>query len=549
MGWTKGKGLGAKEDGSKDFIRIRYKSDNEGFGYEARDDQWTQHEKDFTGLLNNLHGESDENNEEPEQASSLGFGFQATKSTKESMKDKLTGKSLVEMSKTSRARVHYQKFARGKDLSRASEKDLANIFGKKAPTEDNIFSAFQAVNNFHEEEEKKETMEEPKRDGVQIVNTGISISDYFKQKMEALKLKRSAPNGAEDIPSKKSKNEEHSNFEEVSEVKSKKKKKEKKLEEDRKEILDEKPKKKKKKSKEVEEVVQLEEDIPKKKKKNKKELEEVLEDVPKNKKKDKVQEADECCKETPKKKKKCSKKDQTDSLEEIKVPESEEITKVKSKKKKKEKDPKSSEEIQQTIEEEPKSKHQSEFDSDFKSTSDDDNSSQVQKIDFVPERVSTEKEVTKADEEGEWQEVKSKKSQKEDEMLEQEEQQLDDLTTYRINSYKAEVFRNIDMCAFLGSNISQFKGYGLEAIDKLEVVTRNNDHYKIQQFHKKTQIIFDDADYREEVVQIGGHGQTADALLKMNNYRRKVIVAKKLKKKVPKLDLGAIKKRRAFTGI
>uniref|UniRef100_T1GD82 G-patch domain-containing protein n=1 Tax=Megaselia scalaris TaxID=36166 RepID=T1GD82_MEGSC len=458
MGWTKGKGLGAKEDGSKDFIRIRHKSDNEGFGYEARDDQWTQHEKDFTGLLNNLHGESDENNEEPEQASSLGFGFQATKSTKESMKDKLTGKSLVEMSKTSRARVHYQKFARGKDLSRASEKDLANIFGKKAPTEDNIFSAFQAVNNFHEEEEKKETMEEPKRDGVQIVNTGISISDYFKQKMEALKLKRSAPNGAEDIPSKKSKNEEHSNFEEVSE-------------------------------------------------------------------------------------------DQTDSLEEIKVPESEEITKVKSKKKKKEKDPKSSEEIQQTIEEEPKSKHQSEFDSDFKSTSDDDNSSQVQKIDFVPERVSTEKEVTKADEEGEWQEVKSKKSQKEDEMLEQEEQQLDDLTTYRINSYKAEVFRNIDMCAFLGSNISQFKGYGLEAIDKLEVVTRNNDHYKIQQFHKKTQIIFDDADYREEVVQIGGHGQTADALLKMNNYRRKVIVAKKLKKKVPKLDLGAIKKRRAFTGI
>lgn len=84
--------------------------------------------------------------------------------------------SLEERSKNSRARVHYHKFTRGKDLSRYSEKDLANILGKKTLTQ----------------EEKPEVVEEeppqaPEQDssGPLIINTGISIMDYFKKKKES----------------------------------------------------------------------------------------------------------------------------------------------------------------------------------------------------------------------------------------------------------------------------------------------------------------------------------------------------------------------------
>lgn len=542
MGWTKGKGLGANESGEKDFVRIRYKRDNEGFGFEARDDQWTEHEKEFTGLLKNLHGETEQAADEAEVTTSVGFGFQGAKPNKESMKDKLSGKSLVEMSKTSRARVHYQKFARMKDLSRASEKDLANIFGRKAATEDdNPFKAFQAVNNLPEEEEK----EEPKKDeqeGVQIVNTGISISDYFKQKMEALKLKRSGVINCEEVPNKKAKMEdsENNSSDGQSEEKPKKKKKKDKVKEEQpqekeEEIpTEEKPKKKKKKTKKESEEEQIEslpettpteENNKKKKKKSKKEPEEEqVESLPET----------SPTEEKPKKKKKKSKE------EPLKL-EVESSSEEKTKKKKKEED------IPDSVEEPKKKKKKSELlESENKSTStDDEASSQVPRTEQEP---TPEKE----EDEGEWQEVKSKKEKKVDPVpdpVPESEEQSTDPTRYRINSYVAEKFRNIDMPAFPGSNLNQFKGYGLDEIEQLEVYTREIDEYKIREFWKKDVIVFDDADMREEFVQIGSHAKSANELLGMSNYRRKVNVARKEKQKIPKLNLGAIKKRRAFTGI
>jgi len=81
MGWTKGNGLGAKQDGEKDFVRIRFKNDAEGLGFEARDDQWTTHEEGFNGLLKSLNGEENEANgkesEPEEEARPMGFGFKA----------------------------------------------------------------------------------------------------------------------------------------------------------------------------------------------------------------------------------------------------------------------------------------------------------------------------------------------------------------------------------------------------------------------------------------------------------------------------------------
>ena len=44
MGWEKGKGLGAKEQGNVDIIRVNYKDDSKGIGYKGTDDQWIAHQ-------------------------------------------------------------------------------------------------------------------------------------------------------------------------------------------------------------------------------------------------------------------------------------------------------------------------------------------------------------------------------------------------------------------------------------------------------------------------------------------------------------------------
>ncbi|CAH2054285.1 unnamed protein product, partial [Iphiclides podalirius] len=109
MGWTSGKGLGAKENGIVEHVVARYKNDEKGLGFEDKNDQWTKHEDDFNSLLANLSNANED--------TSIKLH---------------SGVSLEDKSKKSKARIHYHKFTRGKDLSRYSEKDLANIFGKRS---------------------------------------------------------------------------------------------------------------------------------------------------------------------------------------------------------------------------------------------------------------------------------------------------------------------------------------------------------------------------------------------------------------------------------
>lgn len=115
MGWTKGSGLGKEQHGSLDFIQIRYKNNANGLGFDGlKDNQWTENESQFDSLLKTLNENSRSNScsgdEKPQ---------------------KTEKKSLEEKSKHSRARVHYKKFTRGKDVHKYSEKELANILGKK----------------------------------------------------------------------------------------------------------------------------------------------------------------------------------------------------------------------------------------------------------------------------------------------------------------------------------------------------------------------------------------------------------------------------------
>ncbi|XP_053692912.1 G patch domain-containing protein 4 [Sabethes cyaneus] len=162
LGWSEGKGLGKREDGMAAPILPKIKQDSEGFGYAGeKDDHWTQHDQDFNELLKSLNGEE------------LPVGDVA---------DTVKIKSLEEKSKSSRVRVHYKKFTRGKDLSRASEKDLANIFGKKS---------FQEVNEVlpdNEDDSAKSSLVEPEETnilGLTTINASVSVQDYFKNKMQS----------------------------------------------------------------------------------------------------------------------------------------------------------------------------------------------------------------------------------------------------------------------------------------------------------------------------------------------------------------------------
>ncbi|XP_068082265.1 G patch domain-containing protein 4 isoform X2 [Anabrus simplex] len=109
MGWKEGSGLGAQLQGPKEHVRVSTKNDNKGLGFKSSDEAWFKVQEDYEKLLSEM--------------SATYSGGAGTSPPRER-------KSLEEISRSSRARIHYAKFIRGKDMSRYSEKDLACIFGK-----------------------------------------------------------------------------------------------------------------------------------------------------------------------------------------------------------------------------------------------------------------------------------------------------------------------------------------------------------------------------------------------------------------------------------
>lgn len=191
MGWTKDKGLGANEDGQKEFIKIRFKDNTKGVGFQDKDDQWTEHEDQFNSLLQNLA--------EPVA------------------EKKRTVESLEEMSKKSRARVHYKKFTRGKDISQYSAKDLANIFGKKS------LDGSSAVVEEKPNQIVVGGFAEELKFGVETYQAPLSSHDYFKNK---LKMKRASSNQVVEEENTKSDNlPEERSVQEITSVGEKKREK------------------------------------------------------------------------------------------------------------------------------------------------------------------------------------------------------------------------------------------------------------------------------------------------------------------------------------
>ncbi|XP_053565513.1 PIN2/TERF1-interacting telomerase inhibitor 1 [Bombina bombina] len=170
MGWSKGKGLGAQEQGSTEHVKVQVKNNTFGLGANTNhEDNWIAHQDDFNQILaelNNFHGTSESESQAGEEKKSF---------------------SLEEKSKTSRKRVHYMKFAKGKDLSCRSDTDLACIFGKRdKKTKKKIIQEELEVDSEESEEHKQET---PSNDSepTNTITSTMSVNEYFAIRMAALK--------------------------------------------------------------------------------------------------------------------------------------------------------------------------------------------------------------------------------------------------------------------------------------------------------------------------------------------------------------------------
>ncbi|XP_036096312.1 PIN2/TERF1-interacting telomerase inhibitor 1 isoform X1 [Molossus molossus] len=170
MGWSKGKGLGAQEQGATDHIKVQVKNNHLGLGATINnEDNWIAHQDDFNQLLaelNTCHG--------LETAD-----FSSDNKEKKSF-------SLEEKSKISKNRVHYKKFTKGKDLSSRSRTDLDCVFGKR--------------------QSKKTPEDEPSPtapDGSETSTTTTSaftIQEYFAKRMAELKNKPQVVAAGPDLP-------------------------------------------------------------------------------------------------------------------------------------------------------------------------------------------------------------------------------------------------------------------------------------------------------------------------------------------------------------
>lgn len=421
LGWSEGKGLGKREDGMSAPILPKHKQDAEGFGYAGeKDDHWTQHDQDFNQLLKSLNGEE---------------------APAESEVDLMKMKSLEEKSKNSRARVHYKKFTRGKDLSRASEKDLANIFGKKTLDEVNNQTVVAEVQVEKEIQEDEQDRDESKVMGLTTIKATMSVQDYFKSKMqEKLGLTKANP-AIDQEPAA-----------ETEEAPSKKKSKKSKRSIDLDETVAADPS--------SEEVVDNGEELSKKKKKKSKSKDEVSETVQESNLSNGVEEEEPEKEEPPKKK---SKKEKRSKIvqEELSLDE----TETNKKKSKKEKSQQLEHDqplaVEKPLEEPAEQPVKKKSKKNKRKRSDEEVDSTSQQTEEIP-ASSSEEVLAEAFAEGGDAGIKKKKKNTEEAPVAPSVEE--DEITCRV---KVSVLKQLDDSGFPGSNFADIVGYGLSQEVKL----------------------------------------------------------------------------------
>jgi len=183
FGWNKGDGLGANRDGRTEHIKISLKSDTRGVGCSKKhDDNWVAHQDDFNSLLASLNSQNESSTQDVSQDADSPAPAVL---------------SLEQKSSTAK-RVHYHKFTRGKDLSRAGTQDLDCIFGRrksKSSAESEVNSPqvqSEANSSVSDSAGEEQPGTETNEHGVTTVATGTSVQEYFARKMAELKKAREA---------------------------------------------------------------------------------------------------------------------------------------------------------------------------------------------------------------------------------------------------------------------------------------------------------------------------------------------------------------------
>lgn len=590
MGWSKGKGLGRDEAGSKDFLRVRFKNDVKGIGFENRDDQWTQHEQSFNGLLSTLNGEEENasfnddvkqifRDESEDETPRLGFGCQNTAVSKKEvksksekvtkLKEKISGVSLEEKSKKSKARVHYKKFTRGKDLSQYSEKDLANIFGKKIDEVSNNV-------DIQQEEDISNGGTDDLDNNSHFLHTGVSVSDYFKKKME--ERKKRFENGtptSEMASGAEYHNDSHQAQEEK--VSGKKRKENNSEEEENNEIPTKKEKKSKKNKKLHQENENFETDSPSantesisaeegieehKCRKNKKKLKnKIKEDSHQEEQTDSNTINTETL-ESVEKEQKSKKNKKSKNKSEMSAPQAEELVQaeesnMKRKKKKKYSVDKVCENTEVTantiveidLTDEPQEKKRKKNkNKENKSNNADENEEIKANTEELQTPVEKKKRKSKnkkqsADHQEDPPETKAKDVSSNADSILTKNVNIDKLepkdikklrnayNIYQISSFCAEKFRNTNLNDFNGSTLPQIDGYGFHKDVQMDVELDKNDEERITNLWHCVLNKYD-------------HLQKPKKTYKQ--YVKEVRKARKMKQKLPKLYIKTWKRKNAF---
>ncbi|KAJ2844425.1 hypothetical protein GGI22_006882 [Coemansia erecta] len=191
MGWSEGKGLGAQEDGMREHVKIKLKTNSFGVGADKKNIRnWLANADGFSELLDRLNS----GNATPtEEASSPSASVTESAPTTIDGANNAQAANQVagapepqpQMPQVAR-QSHRARFRRMKQMAMHDQKGLQEILGVRsapvtaAATPVAVKSADESSDNAATAVSRQEAVEARP---LQIISTGVTVTDYFAQKM------------------------------------------------------------------------------------------------------------------------------------------------------------------------------------------------------------------------------------------------------------------------------------------------------------------------------------------------------------------------------